>query len=89
MVVGGGVKEGESVASARLPSRGLLANQRQHSESFSLARSRVSDSQNKTQSVSSPVDIMRIFPTGKVNYIRLSFFSLFDLSACKVFLNAT
>lgn len=60
---------GEADPSLRLLSRVLLANQRQHSESFlsfSLALSAsflsLSESQNKTRSVSSPVDIMRIFP---------------------------
>lgn len=62
-----GEGDGEADPSLRLPSRVLLANQRQHSESFlSLALGvsflSLSESQNKTQSVFAPVDIMRIFP---------------------------
>lgn len=60
---------GEADPSLRLPSRVLLVNQRQHSESvLSLTRGlaasflSLSESQNETKSVSSPVDIMRIFP---------------------------
>lgn len=95
---------GEADPSLRLPSRVLLANQRRHSESFlsfSLALGAsflsLSESQNKTRSVSSPVDIMRIFPQESQLHTRGSLFSLFDLFffvalsdvQTKVFLSAT
>ena len=69
----------------QLPSRVLLANQRQHSEG-SLALSPVPpflpEPHNKTTSVSSPVDIMRIFPPRKKNlFFSLSLFDLLSFVA--------
>lgn len=58
----GGEEDGEADPSRRLPSRDPLANQRRHSESFLSVFLSLPESQNKTKSVFSPVDIMRIFP---------------------------
>lgn len=73
------MKRVEADPSFRLMSRVPLANQRQHSERLSLFLS-ISYNQKKTQFVSSPVDIMRIFPRN-VNSLAFLFVWSFFLVA--------